>query len=71
MKPVLALPGWFIERKKPSDMLIYNGKNPDLLLKGTGNACVTDILMQRIAHQVEQRCRDVEPVAYAKKAEGK
>jgi hypothetical protein len=66
-RPALALPGWFIERKKPSDMLIFNGKNPELLLKWADDTRLPDILVQRIAHQAEQRCRDVEPLAYSKK----
>lgn len=71
VKPVLALPGWFIERKKPSDMLIFNGKNPDFILKWSNNVDLSETLVKRIAHQLEQRCRDVDPVAYSKKAQGK
>ena len=52
--------------KKPTDMLIFNGKNPENLLKWTNSAQLSDILVQRISHQLEQRCRDVEPVAYSK-----
>lgn len=71
VKPVLALPGWFINRKKPSDLLIFNGKNPELLLKWSSNADLSETLVKRISHQLEQRCRDIEPVAYPKKAQGK
>jgi hypothetical protein len=71
VKPVLALPGWFIERKKPADLLIFNGKNPELLLKWSGNAGLSETLVKRIVHQLEQRCRDVAPVAYSKKGVGK
>jgi hypothetical protein len=67
VKPVLALPGWYIDRKKPSDLLIFNGKNPELLLKWSSNADLSESLVKRIAHQLEQRCRDIEPVAYSKK----
>ena len=65
-RPVLVLPGWFIDRKKPSDMLIFNGKNPELLLKWSNNAALPETLVKRIAHQLEQRCRDIEPSAYSK-----
>ncbi len=70
-KPVLALPGWFIDRKKPSDLLIFNGKDPDLLLNWSSNADLSKVLITRIAHQLEQQCRDIKPVAYSKKATGK
>jgi hypothetical protein len=69
VKPVLALPGWFIERKKPSpNLILFNGKNPDLLLKwATGTSTpLSAELMQRVVHQLEQRCCDVEPSAYKK-----
>jgi len=64
-KPVLVFPGWYIERKKPG-MLIYNGKNPRSVYKNQGEAILSEEMIQRIAHQVEQRCRDVEAEAYKK-----
>jgi hypothetical protein len=65
VKPVLSLPGWFIERKKPSpDLILFNGKNPDLLLKWAASISLSEALVQRVVHQLEQRCRDVEPSAY-------
>ncbi len=67
VQPVLALPGWFIQRDKPSDMLIFNGKNPDLLLKWGRDDRLSEQTIKRIVHQIDQRCRDVEPVAYSKK----
>lgn len=65
VKPVLALPGWFIEREKPSpDLILFNGKNPGLLLKWVTGISLSEALMQRVVHQLEQRCRDEEPSAY-------
>jgi len=65
VKPVLALPGWFVDRKA-KDLLIYNGKNPQYLLKITTETPLSPEMIQRVAHQVEQQCRDVEPQAYKK-----
>jgi hypothetical protein len=65
VKPVLALPGWYVDRKA-KDLLIYNGRNPQYLLKITTEAPLSSEMIQRIAHQVEQQCRDVEPQAYKK-----
>jgi hypothetical protein len=67
VKPVLVLPGWFVELKKPSDVFIFNGKNPQSLLKRQSDNMLSETMIKRIAHQLEQRCRDVEPVAYKKK----
>jgi len=65
VKPVLVFPGWYIERKKPG-LLIYNGKSPRPVYINAGSPVLSAEMIQRIAHQVEQRCRDVEPVAYQK-----
>ena len=68
VRPVLALPGWFIERTKPGNVLIFNGKNPQFLAKPQNpNGKLGPEMIQRIAHQLEQRCRDVEPLAYKRK----
>ncbi len=64
VKPVLAIPGWYIDRLKPSDVFLFNGKNP-LAWAGIKSATpLSDSLIQRIAHQVEQKCRDVAPSGY-------
>lgn len=65
VRPVLVFPGWYIERKKPG-MLIYNGKNPLSVYKIKGDSILSDEMIQRISHQIEQKCRDVEPSAYKK-----
>jgi hypothetical protein len=65
VRPVLALPGWFIERTAPGNVLVINGKNPGFLARPQGAAeRLPAEMIQRISHQLEQRCRDVEPVAY-------
>jgi len=63
VKPVVALPGWFVELKQRSDILVINGKKPTYLARTQG-AGLSESMIQRIAHQLEQRCRDVEPAAY-------
>jgi len=65
VKPGLAIPGWFVDRKKP-DFLIFNGKNPQFLLKVSTETPLTPEMIQRVAFQIEQKCRDVEPQAYKK-----
>ena len=65
VKPVLALPGWFVDRKK-GDFLIFNGKNPQFIAKIKTESQLSSEMIQRVSHQIEQRCRDVEPLAYKK-----
>ncbi len=65
--PVLALPGWFVERTKTGDVIVINGKSPSILAKPfPGQRSFDEKLIQQISHQLEQRCRDVEPVGYKK-----
>ncbi len=60
-RPVLAIPGWWIDLKGKSDVLVFNGKNPRFLLGMKGQSLSAE-MMQRICYQVEQRCRTVKPV---------
>jgi len=57
--PVLALPGWFVERSGRSDVRVFNGKELTGLLKSRGTQLLSTQDVQRVAHQVEQRCRTV------------
>lgn len=59
---VIAIPGWYIKREITDDMFVFNGKNPENLLKR--NDYLSPELMKSISHQLEQKCRDVEPTAY-------
>lgn len=65
VKAVLALPGWYVDRKN-KDFLIYNGKNPQYLMKISTETPLSSEMIQRVAHQIEQKCRDVAPQAYKK-----
>jgi hypothetical protein len=60
--PVLALPGWFVERKGRGDVHVFSGKELRIHLLGLKQAQpVGAEQMQRVAHQLEQRCRTVRP----------
>ena len=61
VQPVLALPGWWVERSQRSAVLVLSGKELPWLLKKQGVAPLTADQAQRVAHQVEQRCRTVAP----------
>lgn len=59
--PVLALPGWYVNRKGFGAVRVFSGKALSSLLKaGTPNSLSPENVMRAI-HQVEQRCRDVKP----------
>ncbi len=60
--PVLALPGWFVDRKGRGDVLVFSGRElrKHLLRARTAQPIAAE-QVQRIVHQVEQRCRNVEP----------
>ena len=62
---VLILPGWFVERKGAGQVMVISGKEAYHLKKSGRNTLVPEMI-QRITHQVEQRCRNVEPAAYRK-----
>jgi len=70
VRPVVALPGWFVELKQRSDVLVINGKRPNYLARPQGSG-LSECMIQRISHQLDQRCRNVEPAAYNKVQEKK
>lgn len=66
VRPALALPGWYVEQKAKSDVILYSGKSPQGWARAQGRGVLTENQIQRIKHQLEHRCRDVEPAAYRK-----
>lgn len=63
--PVLTIPGWYTVSKKLSDVKLFFGKNPEKFFPVFNQASpLSDSMIQRIVHQIDARCRDVEPKAY-------
>ncbi len=56
--PVLALPGWYVDRQGRGEIIVVSGKAVDSLAKGRN--VLDPVKIERIAHQLDQRCRDVE-----------
>ena len=54
---VLALPGWYIERKSAPPPLLTNGKDIQSVINGRGRAPLPPAAISRICHQLEQRVR--------------
>jgi hypothetical protein len=59
--PLLALPGWFVERTGRGTVRVFNGKELAGLLNAKGAQALSPQQVQQVAHQVEQRCRTVAP----------
>jgi hypothetical protein len=60
--PALAIPGWFIEHKAYEPVRVFSGKSPEFLVKPLKNGQSLDAAqIKAIAHQVDQRCRNVKP----------
>jgi hypothetical protein len=66
--PVVALPGWFVERTGRSIVRVYSGRALGSLLNSGSGLSIAPQALQRIAHQVELRCRTVVPT-YRRDAE--
>jgi len=60
--PVLALPGWYVDRKERGDVLVFSGRELRThLLRARTAQSIAPEQGQRIVHQVEHRCRNVLP----------
>ena len=66
VKAVVALPGWWVERSGRGNAMVISGKEARHLLKPWQDELFTEQMMIQIAHQLEQRCRDVEPTQYGR-----
>ncbi len=64
VRPVLALPGWFVEWKSSNasnGIAVINPKQFKSIAKVKNGSYLSDQMISRIVHQLEQKCRDVEP----------
>jgi hypothetical protein len=64
VKPVVVLPGWFVELKGKSDVAVLSGKQCTSYFPKAKPGAISPKLAQQIAHQLDARCRDVEPTTY-------
>jgi len=55
--PVLVMPGWFIERKRPGGILVLN-HNQLAALERVNNARLSQEEVRCIAYQIKQKCLD-------------
>lgn len=64
VKPVLALPGWFIDRVARGPVQVISGRDAGNLIR-PDDVVLSATMIQRIVHQIDARCRTVGPRAYA------
>ena len=64
VKPALVLPGWYVDLKAKSDVAVLSGKQCLGYFPKAKATPLSPKLIQQIAHQLDARCRDVEPTTY-------
>ena len=60
VKPILAIPGWWVEAKANGEVIVINAKNVALAVIGNHPPVLSDHQIDLIARQLYERCRDVE-----------
>ena len=63
VRPVVALPGWYVKRTSPNGMPVVNPKQFPSLFKHISPRYLSPDIISRITHQLEQKCRDVVPLS--------
>jgi hypothetical protein len=59
VRPVVALPGWFVERVASGGIRVINPKNFRSIAKPKAGSILSESMITRIVHQLEQKCRVV------------
>lgn len=58
-RPILALPGWWVNERKVANVRVLNPINIPSAIRGRGQRVLGDEQIDLIARQLEDRCRDV------------
>lgn len=59
-QPVLTLPGWYVEATGRGSVIVASAKGLCKVLPRCGSEEISPVLVQRMAYQLEQRCRPEE-----------
>jgi hypothetical protein len=63
VEAILTIPGWYVERKSPArGVNVLNPKQIKAFLNSQKEKPLSETMVQRIVHQLDQKCRNVEPV---------
>lgn len=60
VSPIVTIPGWFIDRKSPNGIPVLNPKQVKTYLDSKKEEMLSESMIKRICHQLEQKCRDVD-----------
>ena len=60
-RPVIALPGWFVKRTSSEGFPVINPRLFRSIAKPVNGKILSEPQIKRIVHQLDQKCRDVEP----------
>ena len=63
VRPVLALPGWFVERTSSKGIPVINPKVFKSIAKPIDGNILDERRIKSIVHQIEQRCKNIESIA--------
>jgi hypothetical protein len=63
VRPVLALPGWFVERTSSEGISVINPKQFKNIAKSVGGVILDERRITSLVHQIDQRCRNIESKA--------
>lgn len=63
VRAVVALPGWYVKRTSAEGIPVVNPKQFSSLFKHIEPRLLSEEAFTRVVHQLEQKCRDVQPVS--------
>jgi len=63
VRPVLALPGWFVERTASGGIPVINPKKFRSIAGPIEGKILSESMISRIVYQLERKCRDIDPKA--------
>ena len=62
-RAIVALPGWFVKRTSADGISVVNPNQFPSLFKHIKPRTLTDEMIRRMVHQIEQKCRNIVPDA--------
>jgi hypothetical protein len=65
VEPIVTLPGWYVKRIKPDEIPVLNPKEIRAYVTSRRKVILSDVLITRIVHQIDQRCHNIEPKDHA------
>ena len=63
VRPMVAVPGWYVKRTSANGMPVVNPTQFPSLFEHISPRYLSPDMISRITHQLEQKCRDVVPVS--------